>query len=252
MGLTPANTKADLVTSYGCANVEPKKTGLTTVFVQKYGRKVQEYLSDIFSGRFYSPNASQNAQHLTKGGVQELAYEDGLENIVWARTGLGKLIGCTYNRITLSSTAEPLYQGWHQHQLGSGQMVDSICVGPSDNGELKSLAIVAHDSSNVYHVQVARPLFDEEASMTDAWFLDDATVPVCGLTTTVGGITGLTFHGLKYLKGKQVDIFCAGLDLGTWTVWVSGQCVRALRQRPCGLVHAALSGRVDPGGKQLW
>lgn len=216
--LTPANVQAHLVTKYGCANVEPRKTGLTTMFVQKFGRKLQEYLSDIFSGRFFSPNASQNAQHLTIGGLQEIAYQSGLQNIVWGRTGNGQLIGCTYNRVTLSSTAEPLYQGWHQHTMGSGRSVTSISVGPSTDGELSALTIVTADNNGPYHVEIMRNLFDEEAAMADAWFLDDAIVPPVAASTTVDLSPGLAFYGLSAHEGKQVDAFVAGLDLGTFTV----------------------------------
>jgi hypothetical protein len=217
--ITPANAQAHLVTKYGAANVEPKKTGLTTMFVQKYGRKLQEYLSDIFSGRFFSPNASQNAQHLTVGGLQEIAYQSGLQNIVWGRTGKGQLIGCTYNRVTLSSTAEPQYQGWHQHQLGSGRTVTSLAEGPSTDGTLSAITVVtAGATGEPYHVEIMRNLFDEEAAMTDAWFLDDAIVPSCAVTTTAALQTGLTFYGLAPHEGKHVDAFVAGLDLGTHTV----------------------------------
>src|SRR5262249_9574331 len=58
--LTPTNIQAHRVTKIGCANIEPRRTEHTVVFVQKFQRKVIEYFADVFSGKFTAPNLSKN------------------------------------------------------------------------------------------------------------------------------------------------------------------------------------------------
>jgi len=85
--ITPTSIRAKRVTKYGCANIEPRRTGLSLVFVQKYRRRVMEFVTDVFSGRYSAPHLNEAAKHLTVGGVNELAYQEELAPIIWCRAG---------------------------------------------------------------------------------------------------------------------------------------------------------------------
>jgi hypothetical protein len=218
--ITPTSVKARRVTRYKCANVEPIETGLTTVFVQKFKRRLIEYLADAYSGKQFGPNLSEFAKHLTKYGVDELAFQDGLTPIVWGRRADGKLIGCTYRRVSLISTQPPEYYAWHQHTLGSGRKVESICVGPSADGLLDTLSVITNDeTTGIRHVEILTDLPDEDALITDAFYLDNAITPSHGTTTTLShGESGIRFHGLWHLNGKKVTAWIGGIDCGEYTV----------------------------------
>lgn len=213
--LSPTNIQAHLVTSYGSQAVEPKRTGLTTVFVQKFGRRLLEYVSDAFSGRHYGPNLSEKAKHLARTGIKEIAYQEELTPIVWARTGAGKLIGCTYRRTKLFSSEAAEFAGWHRHELGFNCTVESIAVGPSTDGLLDTLAMVVNDTdTNIRHTLLAMNLMEEDDGITAANYLDNSKTPISGETITVDGKPVLRFHGLWHLNGKTVSAFIAGLDCG--------------------------------------
>ena len=218
--LTATNIAARRMTKIGCANIEPRRTEHTTVFVQKFGRKVMEYFADVYSGKFTAPHLSFTGKHLTIGGIDEIAYQQELAPTVWARVK-GKLIGCSYKRDTLTTSQGPTQAGWHRHSLGSGRLIESICVGPSVDGTLDSLSMITNDpATNIRHVEIMTNILDENAALSSAWYLDDAIMPTSTSTSNVtpAPYGGLTLNGLTYLNGKKVTVFAGGLDCGDYTV----------------------------------
>ena len=217
--LTPTSIQAHLMTKYGCANIEPVNAGLTTVFVQRFGRRLFEYLADVFSGRFSGPNLSEQAKHITQPGILEIARQEELNPIIWARLADGTFAGTTYRRISLFASEPPKFNAWHRHALGSGRQVMSLCTGPSPDGSLETVTFLLYDPlTQAYNVEVMTNIFDEDTALTDAWFLDSAIVPCAAVTATVNGVQGVRLLGLQALGGKTVTVFLAGLNCGSYQV----------------------------------
>lgn len=225
--LTPTSIQAHRVTKYGCADVEPRRTGIALVFVQKFKRKIMEFLSDVFTGRFIAPHLSEPAKHLTVDQVQEIAYQEELAPILWARTGnatTGAIVGATYRRqSTALSQESPSFVGWHRHDLGTERVIESISVGGNYDGTLDSLAMVTNDTAtNIRWVEMMAQMFDEDDTLYDAWFLDGAIVPDSMWSDTVAGQDGIRFGGLWPLIGDTVTVWVGGLDVGEFTVESDG------------------------------
>jgi hypothetical protein len=217
-GLSPINIAARRVTKVGCANMEPRRTEHTLLFAQAFGRKVMEYFADIYSGKFSGPHASFTWKHLTAGGIDEIAYQQELIPMLWARVK-GALISCVYKRDTLTTAQGPTIAAGARHTLGSGRSVESICVGPSVGGNYDSLSMITSDAtSGIRHVEVLTDLLDEGAAASAAWFLDDAVRPTSTTTTSVvsdgAPYGGMTLNGLWHLNGKTVQVWAGGVDCG--------------------------------------
>ena len=147
--LTPASTEEAPVTHYGGAFIAAIDAGLATLFVQRHGRQVMEMVTNVFSGKYNAPNLALTAKHLTATNVEELAYQEELTPTIWARTGSGQLIGCTYRRVTAFQTDNPAlvnepstFAAWHQHQLGTGRSVISLTNTFLPDGSLPTVAMV--------------------------------------------------------------------------------------------------------------
>jgi hypothetical protein len=190
--------------------------------VQRFNRKVMEYFADVFSGKFTAPNLSDRAKHLTVTGIAEIAYQQELAPILWGRRNDGGLVGATYKRDTLMTSQGPTIIGWHRHQLGSGRSVESICVGPSVDGNLDTTSMITNDpNSGIRHIEVMTDLLDEGFTLTDCWFLDNGIVPTSTSVQSAptGGVNGsLLVNGLWPHNGKTVSAFIAGLDCGDYIV----------------------------------
>jgi hypothetical protein len=147
--ITPATVSINPVTKYGGAFVEPKATGLATVFVQKFKRQLMEMVANVFSGKYNAPNLALTARHLTAPNIEELTYQEELAPVIWARMGDGSLAGCTYRRLSAIQTDNPVllnepstFAAWHRHPLGTGRKVTSITTTLTPEATLDQLAMV--------------------------------------------------------------------------------------------------------------
>ena len=220
-GFAPNNIDSRPAGRHGVANIEPRPTEHTYVFVQRYSLKLLEYFADVFSGKFTAPNLADKAQHITRNGIAELAYTYAATPIIWGRDTTNALFGCTYKRDTLMTSQGPTYYAWHRHQLGSGRIVESITGGPSTGGNLDALTMVTNLVANpLRHVEILTDSMDELSPLGAAWFLDDAVVPSSTTSTNTGGVGygGLTINGLWHLNGSTVSVFAGGFDCGDFLV----------------------------------
>ena len=221
-GISPTNIVARRATVIGCANIEPRRTEHTIIFVQRYLRKVVEYFADVFSGKFTAPNLSKDAKQLTIGNIQEIAYQQELAPIIWARVA-GGLIGCTYKRDTLMTSAGPTISAWHQHQLGSNRTILSIVVGSSVNGTLDALMMATEAGAGPTYIEILSPIPDEGSdTLAGAPYLNSAIVPTStsaiGVSSPSFPYGGLQLNGLWPLNGQTVTAWLGGLDLGDYVV----------------------------------
>ncbi len=109
--LTPTNLNAINMTSYGESPVQPVRVGYTTLALQKSGRKVREFVFVYYENRYHAPDMTVLAQHITLGGITQLAFQQEPNSIVWAPRADGTLLGFTYER-------DQQVTGWHRHTLG--------------------------------------------------------------------------------------------------------------------------------------
>jgi hypothetical protein len=212
-GLGPLNIDSKRVTKIRCANIEPRQTEHTAVFVQAFQRKIVEYFPDVFSGKFTAPDLTEKWKHLTVSGIAEIAYQQELIPTIWLRINNGNLVGATYKRDTLMTSQGPTFCGAHHHTLGSGRSVQSLVAGPSEEGNLDAISMVTLDAATgYYHVEMLGDLFEEGDPETDAAFCDGAPLNLA----YSAGPSSVTISGLWTLNGYKVDCFLGGVDCGTF------------------------------------
>lgn len=220
--LTPTSIQAHRSSKYKCANVPAVRAPFANMFVQANGRRVLEYMADLFSGRYLGRNMTEKALHLTVPGVAQLAYQQDLAPIVWARKNDGSLAGMTYKRESSFTSEPPLFAGWHRHQLGlPNSTIESIAVGPSVDGTLESLFLSVLDPRTGYrHVEMLTDMFLETNTIEQAWFLDSA-LPATAVKVNTAQ-TQVTIYGFTPYIGQTISIWGMGLDLGDYTVGADG------------------------------
>lgn len=219
--LTPTSIQAKRVTKYKASSVPPTRTGLALMFVQAQAHRLMEYVSDVFSGKFMGRNMNEKSRHLTGGTIQQIGYAQDLTPIVWARMGDGTFAGMTYKRESQFTSEPPTFNGWHSHTLGSGRSVESMAVGPNNDGTLETVYFSTNDpATGVRHIELLTDMFDETTPLLQSWFLDDAVSPAAVTEDTVANTVKL--YGINHLIGQTVTVVAAGLDLGDYTVAADG------------------------------
>lgn len=219
--ITPTAINAEIVTDYGCANVEPVQAGLSLVFVQNQDKKILEYLSDASSGRFAGSNIGLRGKHLTAPGLIELTYQHELAPVVWARMKDNTLAGCSYKRESPFASQEPNFAAWHRHDHGGGFDFTGLTSGPAPGGKTDAITVVTYDpDADLYYLEVMASLFDQDTPIWNGWFLDNSVNPAVAYMPSANSL--VIEAGLWTLVGKAVDVTVGGLWVGNFTVGAGG------------------------------
>jgi hypothetical protein len=211
VGLTPTNVLVSRETKVGSAAIRPHVVGNALIFVQRQGRTVRELAYDFQVDGYIARDLTLVADHVTAGGVVELAYQAEPAGIVWAARADGQLIGCTYLK-------EQKVQGWHRHPMTNGT-VEAVAVIPGSGAdELWLIVRRTINGATKRYVEQMQPPFADDAELEDAWFVD-AGLAYSGAPATV-------FSGLDHLEGQSVDILADGAPHPSQVV-ASGQITLA-------------------------
>lgn len=213
--ITPSNVNAQPETRWGAADIQPVQAGQSVLFVQRSGRKIREEAFFFDSDGYRAPDLTVLAEHITAGGVTEMAWQTEPQPIVWAVRADGTLLGLTYER-----EFETLRAGWHRHVLGGTSdadgtkaKVESVAVIPTPDGTAQELWVLVQrhiDGETKRYVEYLTPLFGGETDQEDAYFVD------CGLT--YDGSPATTFSGMGHLEGETVAILADGAVVPDKTV----------------------------------
>ncbi len=221
--LTPFDMVIRRRTAHGSANIPPVRVGNVVLFVQRAKRRVREFGFTFEVDGFRAPDMTRLAQHITKGGIVEMAYQQEPDSIVWLVRTDGQLLSMTYRR-------EEDVVGWARHILGgsfsSGNpVVESVAVipGAAGAGQVKSSAnrdevwITVKrtiNSATVRYIEVLEGPWEAGDDVEDAYYCDSCI--------TYDGSPGTTFTGLGHLEGETIKVFADGVKLADATV-ASGQ-----------------------------
>lgn len=201
--LTPATTLIRKYSNYGTATIEPVQVADVTLFLQRGKRKIREfkYVGDINADAYQAPDMSILAEHITRGGVIQFAYQQEPDSVIWMVRADGTLLGMTYRR-------EEQVVAFHKHVIGGtfngGQaVVESVATLPTDTGEDDLYMIVKRTIKGVTkrYIEVMKP-FDFGSATTGAFFVDS------GLSYSGSATTNLS--GLFHLEGETVSILANG------------------------------------------
>jgi hypothetical protein len=201
--ITPTTTVIRKYSNYGSGNAEPVQVADVTLFLQRGDRKVREfkYAGDVDVNAYAAPDMTILAEHITKGGLTQFAYQQEPDSIVWALRSDGTLLGLSYRR-------EEQIVAWHKHVVGgvfgTGQaVVESITTLPTETGEDELYMIVKRTINSVTKRYIEKMnLFDFGSVTTGAFFVD------CGLA--YNGTATTTLSGLYHLEGETLTVIANG------------------------------------------
>jgi hypothetical protein len=196
--LGPANIKAVIQSGFGARALPSPRIGESVFFVDKTGRKLREVRFSTDTGQYQAANLNVLADHITAGGITDIAWQQSPESILWAVRADGVLIGLTYER-------EQNVYAWHSHPMGGNAIVESITCIPSPDGTQDDLWLSVRRQVNGAALRtierMERPYRRGDDTRT-AFYVD------CGLTYVGGSTT--TISGLDHLEGETVTVVVDG------------------------------------------
>ena len=171
------------------------RAGNSTILIQKGAEKVKEITFDLDTDGLLGVDLTVLADHLARGGLTDMVWQQEPELLLWFVHSDGRLIGLTYDRANATV-------GWHEHSLGGSGIVESITAIPSGAEDQVYLSVKRTiDGSTVRHIVYLKSLYFND-DVADAFFVDS------GLTYDGGATTTIT--SLNHLEGETVTILADG------------------------------------------
>lgn len=96
--ITPTNVQIKLNETVGSADVQPARVGPAVLFAARGGQRLHEFAFSLEADGFRAPDMTILAEHITGGGLRELAYQHKPDSILWCVREDGQLACFTYNR----------------------------------------------------------------------------------------------------------------------------------------------------------
>lgn len=165
------------------------------VFVERTGRKVRRVTYSQEEEKFIGSNLTVLAEHVTEGGIRQMAFAQQPNAILWVVTGAGQLVGMTFEN-------EQNVYGWHRHVT---------------DGTIESVAVVYGADADEVWVTVLRTIgerqirtverFDPTAAAMD--FSDPSALVYADAAITIepGGSAEIS---APHLAGATVSILVDG------------------------------------------
>ena len=141
--ITPTNIQIQRQTAHGAANQDAIQIENVTMFLQRAKRKIRELTYNLNIDQYQTQDMTLLAEHITDGGILEMAYQQEPDSILWCVRSDGTLLGFTYAR------AEEVV-GWHKHILGG--VFGEATITVSDYGNIATgttITITKSDGSSV-------------------------------------------------------------------------------------------------------
>ena len=204
--LTPTNIFAQRQTNNGSELATPLQVGITTLFLERHGRSINEFVYDYTYDNYKTTDLSVLSDHLTElYSIVDWAYQQTPDSVIWCVREDGDLLGITYQR-------EHEVIGWHTHDtVGEFKAVASV---PGNDREDEVWVTVKRVVEGVdkYYLEKKNTQFVAESTL-DCRYLDSYierdTAP------------SNTFTGLSHLEGHEVAVLVDGAAHPPQTV-VSG------------------------------
>ena len=217
--ITPSDLTVRRQTTHGSAQIQPTRIDRVVLFVQKAKRKILEFGLEAVSLRYEAFDMTRLAQHITVGGITEIAYAEEPDSIVWAVRNDGQLLSMTFRR-------QEDVVGWARHIFGGNfggndPVAESVDTVPGNNGagqiqnsedrdEVWVIVKRTINSATVRYVEFLERDFETGDDLDDAYYSDSLI--------TYDSTSATALSGLDHLEGEELTILADGAKVASKTV----------------------------------
>ncbi len=125
--ITPLRFNLKRRTQYGSSYLQGQLVDSSVLFFMRQRERLREWILQDNQEDYIAADLSLLAEHITEGGIIQMAIQRQPETIIWMVRADGYLIGLTYNKETETFA-------WHKHNMLQAD-VKSIAVLPNASNE---------------------------------------------------------------------------------------------------------------------
>ncbi len=194
--LTPTNVVASKQTNRGAVKLKPLQIGISTIFLERHGRTVNEFVYDYTYDSYTATDVSILSPHITeKYSITDWTYQQSPDSIIWSIREDGTLLGITYQR-------QHKIIGWHRHTT-SGQFLAVTSIPNKDTREDDLWVVVKRtvgNSAKLFIEKLSKNFIpnDDKYTAPHGYFLDSFL--------HYSHATNVSYVDVPHLIGKTVSI----------------------------------------------
>ncbi len=201
--LTPTQVVAKKQTNNGSAYLQPAVVNNAILYVQRQGKKLMELVFSFEADSWLSPDLTILSEHITAGGIVQMAFQRTPDPIIWAVLTDGDIAAMTYQR-------SQDVVAWHRHTSGTADFESVASIPGSGEDEVWVSVERTIDESTVRYVEQFAPR-DWGSDQEDIFFVDSgltfdggAAVTITGISKANPAVVTAGSHGFS--DGDQVRI----------------------------------------------
>lgn len=203
--ITPVNFSVKPQTTRSSADIGAVAIDEAAIFAQRGKRRLLAF--GFNQGGYQAHDLTVFSEHVTRGDIAELAYQEEPHSIVWVLRGDGVLAALTYR-------PEQEVIGWARHVVGGAfaggtAVVESIATIPGSaaagtqaRDELWCIVKRTVNGATRRYVEIFEKDYEDGDDSADAFHVDS------GLSYS--GAATATVAGLDHLEGETVKVLAEG------------------------------------------
>lgn len=194
--ITPSNVFVRRQSRFGSEYLPALLANNRILFIQRGARKLREFQYSINGSQGESFDLTLFSEHLTRGGIRQVAFQQQPDPVLWVVTNSGGLLAMTYD-------SDQGVIAWSRHvTAGSFESVSVIYGGANASDEVWLTVLRGEDRFIERMLPEAFTLL-EENSVDGMVYLDCTTVKTFSAPGTV-------ITGLGRFEGQTVSIVADG------------------------------------------
>lgn len=196
--ITPSNIFVRRQSRFGSTHRQAFVAANNLLFLQRGARKLRQF-SYGQGGEGVASDLTLLAEHITRSGIRQMAFQQQPDPIIWAVRNDGVLLSLTYE-------PDQSVIAWARHTSGTG-LVESVAVIYGDEGDADQVWLVVNRGGTRLIERFDPDHFAklDENNADELVYVDSAVL--------VSGSPSTTISGLTHLNGSTVAILAdAGVE----------------------------------------
>jgi hypothetical protein len=196
--ITPSNIFVRRQSRFGSTHRQAFVAANNLLFLQRGARKLRQF-SYGQGGEGVASDLTLLAEHITRSGIRQMAFQQQPDPIIWAVRNDGVLLSLTYE-------PDQSVIAWARHTSGTG-LVESVAVIYGDEGDADQVWLVVNRGGTRLIERFDPDHFAklDEDNADELVYVDSAVL--------VSGSPSTTISGLSHLNGSTVAILAdAGVE----------------------------------------
>ena len=190
--ITPSNIFVRRQSRFGSAYLPSFIANNNILFLQRGGRKFREFVYSAAGGEGQSSDLSLLAEHITVGGIKQIAYQQQPDPVIWMVTNNGELISTTYE-----STQNVI--AWSRHPTDGTVESVAVIYGSTNSSDEVWIVTNRENGRCIERLNPTANTLLENGTQTGMIYLDAAVVQASETPFTV-------VTGLDHLDGETVHV----------------------------------------------